>query len=72
MPKIEQSKKKKTLLPLGLILLFGGFVVNTTFMLVGIHGYLRELSRLTTIVGLMVVLVGLVQVTINFIRSKKK
>lgn len=72
MAKIEVKEKKKTLLPLGLILLLGGFAVNTTFMVVGIHGYLREFTRLTTIVGLLVVVVGVVQMIINLIRSKKK
>jgi len=71
MGKIVEKKKKRTLLPLGLILLLGGFAVNTTFMVIGIHGYLRELTRLTTIIGFVVVAVGLVQVVVKFIRSKK-
>jgi len=67
MPKKQSAK---TLLPLGLILLLTGFAVNTTFLILGIHGYLREASRLTTIIGLLLFLVGLVQVVILRIRNK--
>ena len=66
------SEKSRTLLPFGLILLFGGFAVNTTFILVGIHGYLRELTRLTTIVGLLVTLIGLIQLIWVLISRKRK
>jgi hypothetical protein len=35
-----------------------GFVLNIAFMLLGVGGLLRELSRLTTLVGLVMVFVG--------------
>ncbi|MEW6516608.1 MAG: hypothetical protein AB1439_06895 [candidate division FCPU426 bacterium] len=54
-------KKSRSLLPVGLILLFGGFAVNTIFLLAGIHGYLRELSRFTTIAGLALTIIALFQ-----------
>jgi len=66
------SNKSRTLLPLGLILLLGGFAINTTFMVMGIHGYLRELTRLTTIAGLLLTLIGLVQLIIGWIRGRVK
>lgn len=65
------TKNAKTLLPLGLILLFGGFAVNTTFLVLGVHGYFREATRLTTIIGLVLVLIGLVQVAVRAVRKKK-
>ncbi len=68
-PKV---KKKKILLPLGLILLFGGFAVNTTFVYLGVLGYLRELTRSVTIVGLVLTLIGLAQVTWKVVNRKKK
>ncbi len=66
------SNKTRTLLPLGLILLLGGFAINTTFMVMGIHGYLRELTRLTTIAGLLLTLIGFIQILILFIRRMIK
>jgi ABC-type multidrug transport system permease subunit len=72
MEKEQKPKKKKTLLPLGLILLFGGFVVNATFMYFGVLGYLREMTRLATIVGLLLILVGLVQMIVKLINRKAK
>ena len=67
-------KKHKTLLPLGLILLVGGFAINTTFVFFEVHGLVRELTRLTTIVGLLLTLAGIGQVLFFMIRSffKKK
>jgi hypothetical protein len=42
---------KKTLLRTGLITFAVGFLVNAAFMLIGIGGLLRELSRLTVLSG---------------------
>ena len=72
MDKEPKAKKKRTLLLLGLILLFGGFAVNTTFVYLGVLGYLRELTRSLTIVGLVLTLIGLVQVTWKVVNRKKK
>ncbi len=65
-----KPKKSKTLIPWGLILLFGGYFANLTLMLSGIHGYLRELTRLTTIIGLVLTLIGLVQLLIRKFKKK--
>ena len=72
MDKEPKAKKKRTLLLLGLILLFGGFAVNTTFVYLGVLGYLRELTRSLTIVGLVLTLIGLVQITWKVVNRKKK
>ena len=72
MDKEPKAKKKRTLLLFGLILLFGGFAVNTTFVYLGVLGYLRELTRSLTIVGLVLTLIGLVQVTWKVVNRKKK
>jgi len=72
MRPLMSSNKSSTLLPLGLILLLGGFAVNTTFMVMGIHGYLRELTRLTTIAGLLLTLIGFIQIIILWIRRMIK
>lgn len=67
---MNKNKKTKTLLPLGTILLVVGFTINTLFMLGGIGGYLREITRLTTIIGLIMVIIGLVKVVVRLFRRK--
>lgn len=62
-------EKRRSLLFWGLVLLLCGFAVNTTFLLVGIHGYLREFTRLTTIVGLVLTLIGLVMFLLRLIQK---
>ncbi|MCK5241728.1 hypothetical protein KAR34_04680 [bacterium] len=62
---LRRTKKKRTLLPLGLILFFGGFAVNTTFVYLGVLGYLREITRSLTIVGLLLILVRLVRLSLE-------
>ena len=62
---MSEPNKPKTLLPLGTLLLVIGFTINTLFLFGGVGGYLREVTRLTTIVGLILVLIGLVQVVVN-------
>ncbi len=72
----EAGRKKprwgKTWFIYGLILMLSGFVVNTSFMLLNIVGYLRELTRLTTIVGLVILFIGCVQLIANFVRIFKR
>jgi hypothetical protein len=53
-------KKNLSLLTLALILLLGGFALNTTFMVLGIHGYLRELTRFTTIAGVVLTIIAVI------------
>ncbi len=67
-------KKTRSLLPLALILLIGGFALNTTFMVLGIHGYLRELTRFTTIAGLVLTVIAIIQLLWHAIAAglKKK
>lgn len=55
----KPERSKKTLLFRGLKIFAIGFVLNMVFMRLGIGGLLRELSRLTTIVGLVMSIVGL-------------
>jgi len=63
-------QKLKIFLIWGLILFIGGYFANLALMLSGIHGYLRELTRLTTIVGVVLILGGLVQFVI--LKFKRK
>ena len=65
-------KKSRSLLPLALILLFGGFALNTAFMVMGIHGYLRELTRFTTIAGLVLTVIAIIQLLWRAIAGRKK
>jgi hypothetical protein len=57
----NQSKLKKSLLKKGVIVLLVGFIVNVVFMLAGIGGILRELSRLAVIVGFIMIIVGAIR-----------
>jgi hypothetical protein len=65
-------KKPRSLLTLALILLFGGFALNTTFMVLGIHGYLRELTRFTTIAGLVLTIVAIILLLWRAIAARVK
>jgi hypothetical protein len=58
---MPNPKPKKSLLRTGLITFAVGFVVNAAFMLIGIGGLLRELSRLTALVGVVLIIIGLIQ-----------
>jgi hypothetical protein len=66
------TQKSRSLLTLALILLFGGFVLNTTFMVLGIHGYLRELTRFTTIAGLVLTIVAIILLLWRAIAARVK
>jgi hypothetical protein len=58
---MPNPKPKKSLLRAGLITFAVGFVVNAAFMLIGIGGLLRELSRLTALIGILLIIIGLIQ-----------
>lgn len=66
-----RRKTELSLFMIAFAFLLGGFAVNTTFLILGIHGYLRELSRLTTIIGLLLVVVGLAQAIYKMIFKSK-
>lgn len=51
---------KRSLLKIGVIVFLIGLAVNIVFTQTGIHGLLRELSRLTTLVGLGLIIAGFV------------
>lgn len=63
-------KNPSSLLPFSLILLFGGFAVNTVFMVLGVHGYLRELTRFSTIAGLVLFVTAVIQLFWRTIAAK--
>jgi len=57
----KQPKPKKSLLRKGLLIIVIGFVANMLFILLGIGGLLRELSRLAVIIGFILAVVGFIQ-----------
>lgn len=70
----EMPKKRISLFALGLIVLFGAFALNTVFMFLGVHGYLRELTRFSTIAGLVLVIIAIIEWLVRVIAGwiKKK
>jgi len=44
----------------GLITLVVGLVLNSLLMSLGVQGILRELTRLTSLVGIVVTVIGLI------------
>jgi hypothetical protein len=58
-PSVSQSKPRKIpFLKIGLILFPISLIINTIFMKTGVHGILRELSRLGTLVGFFLIIFG--------------
>ena len=60
MRNTQSGKPKKSLQVKGLITLGIGFLFNAVFVVLGVGGLLRELSRLATLIGLIMIIVGLV------------
>jgi hypothetical protein len=58
---VPNPQPKHSLLRTGLITFAVGFVVNAAFMLIGIGGLLREFSRLTAVIGFILIIIGLIQ-----------
>lgn len=65
----EMPKKRISLFALGLIVLFGAFALNTVFMFLGVHGYLRELTRFSTIAGLVLTIIALLEWLVRVVRG---
>jgi hypothetical protein len=61
MSENSRENKKMKLWQTGLIVLILGWLVNTAFMQAGIGGILRELARLITIIGLILLVIGLLR-----------
>jgi len=57
----NQPKPKKSLLKKGVTVFATGFLLNCVFILAGIGGILRELSRLAVIVGLVMIVIGVIK-----------
>lgn len=70
--KTSVKKPKKSLLQKGMILFSVGFGLNLAFIAVGIGGLLRELSRLSVLIGLLLIVIGLVQKVISGLGSKNR
>ena len=52
---------KKSLIFKGSMTVLIGFLVNTAFMLIGIGGLLREATRLSVIVGVVLIVIGILR-----------
>jgi len=61
MKKANEPKPKKSLLHKGVNIFLIGFIVLAVFVAVGIGGILRELARLSVIVGLVIIIVGAIK-----------
>lgn len=65
---MAKISSKKSLLFIGGITLAAGFLLNMAFVTLHIGGIVRELSRLTVLVGLILVIAGVIKKL--FLKSK--
>jgi hypothetical protein len=56
--ELSKSQKKTSLFKIGTILFPAGLVLNILFMKLQVHGILRELSRLSVLVGFLLLIFG--------------
>lgn len=54
----KKPSQRPSLLRAGLICFLIGLLLNTLFMKLGVGGILRELSRLTTLIGMLMMVFG--------------
>ena len=57
--EMTKQKNKKSLQAKGLIVFISGFFAVMIFMTVGIGGLLREIARLTVLLGIVLIVIGL-------------
>ena len=50
--------KKNYVLRIGILCFFGGWVLNTILVALSIGGLIRELARLSVVVGLLMLIIG--------------